>query len=232
MSKRADAPKTVAELRAYLQRGAPFLAQKARRPTGFEVVDRLLGGGFPKGAVTVIAGRAGNGRMSLAAALLAAETRSGRATAWIDGRCTLYPPALALHGVLLNRLLMIRSQRPEAIRAAEQILQSGAFSCIVMSGLDRRLLSSQRARRIQSMSEGTQVSTLMLVEPEQAVRLTHVSLKLSVRRKHHGIAIQVDKDRAAASSGRRALWVENAAAGLSAQHDEDERASTPNAEQH
>ncbi|MCB9654096.1 MAG: hypothetical protein H6729_08215 [Deltaproteobacteria bacterium] len=211
MSKRA-APKTVEELRVYLQRGAPFLAQKARRPTGLEVVDHLLGGGFPKGAVTVIAGRAGDGRMSLATALLAAETRAGRTAAWIDGRCTLYPPALALHGVLLNRLLMVRSQRPEVIRAAEQILQSGAFSCIVMSGLDR-FLSSQRARRIQSMSEGTQVATLMLVEPEQAVRLTHVSLKLSVKRKHHGIAIQVDKDRAAANSGHRALWADDTRGG-------------------
>ena len=77
-------------------------------PTGIAIVDELLGGGLPVGAITEMAGPECSGRTTLALSFLGACTRAGRICAWVDVSDTLSPEAAAAAGVQLDRLLWVR----------------------------------------------------------------------------------------------------------------------------
>ncbi|MDQ2871699.1 MAG: DNA recombination/repair protein RecA, partial [Candidatus Eremiobacteraeota bacterium] len=76
--------------------------------TGFAALDEALHGGFPRGAIATLEGRASSGRTAIAASLLATATGKGLAAAIDDG--SLYPPTLAAAGVRLDRLLVVAVQ--------------------------------------------------------------------------------------------------------------------------
>ncbi len=195
---------TVEALRQYLSRTAPFYGEREAKKSGFDPLDRLLGGGVPKGALTVLTGARGAGRLTLAAQLAAEETKAGRPLAWVDAKGTLYPPALAAAGVDLARVLMVRSEDERVVYAAEQIVSSGAFGLVVASGLDS-LLTPSRVRRLQTSLEGQPVSMLLVLDPPAAARVTSAALKLVLSRRSRGIMVEVEKDRSGSATGRRAL---------------------------
>ncbi|HTW84270.1 MAG TPA: hypothetical protein VMD91_09405 [Candidatus Sulfotelmatobacter sp.] len=101
--------------------------------TGWAPLDRVLGGGFPRGTIGTLEGAPSSGRSALAARLLAAATRRGLgALIGIE----LFPPALVAAGVQLERLLLVEAPTPlEAARAADVVVRSGAFSVVVLPAL-------------------------------------------------------------------------------------------------
>jgi hypothetical protein len=197
-------PTSLHDLKAYLQAEAPFLADREGLTSGHASLDRLLSGGFPKGGLVVLSGLSGAGRMTVAAGVLAAETQAGRPVAWIDGRGTLYPPALAALGVVPERLLMIQGAKERSVYATEQIIDSGAFQAVIASGLDAWLTPS-RARRLQTAAEGARVCAMLLLEPPAALQLGNAALRLHLTRRKSAIQIEVQKDRAGRSTGHRAI---------------------------
>ena len=104
-------------------------------PTGFAELDVLLpGGGWPRGALTELyAERAGIGEFRLLMAAAARTTREERWLALIAPPHIPYAPALAAHGVLLNRLLVVQ---PQAARekwwACEQALRAGTCGMVML----------------------------------------------------------------------------------------------------
>ena len=82
-------------------------------PTAIPELDRLLGGGFPAGAVATLEGA--TGRWSLAAGLAAGMTRRGLVAILDDG--SLYPPALAEAGACLERVLVVPARKALRRRA-------------------------------------------------------------------------------------------------------------------
>ncbi len=102
--------------------------------TGLPEVDALLpGGGFPRGALSEIAGGPGSGKTALCLAAMAQAMRGEGLGAFVDGRGELYPPAAAALGVDLGRLLVVRSGEALAgLWAAEALLGSGAFEVVAM----------------------------------------------------------------------------------------------------
>ncbi|MEQ8277046.1 MAG: hypothetical protein RMA76_27395 [Deltaproteobacteria bacterium] len=211
-------------IRALLKKKAPFVGERGGRPTGVPELDRLLGGGFVKGGITVLTGLPGSGRMSIAARLLAEETHR-RPVAWIDAKGTLYPPALANLGVRLNRMLIVRGAKDRSVYAAEQIIASRAFGVVIAIGLDGQL-DDARARRLQTVTEGTDTTTVLILEPRAAERFGNAVMKLSMTRRATSMIVQVDKDRTGAA-GRRAT-ISNAVTGFSPSRDVlDEVAPVP-----
>jgi hypothetical protein len=96
-------------------------------------VDRILGGGFPRGTIAALEGAPSSGRSALAARLLAAATGSGLGA--LIGT-ELFPPALAAAGVRLERLLCVPvDDGVGAARAADIALRSGAFGVVVIPAL-------------------------------------------------------------------------------------------------
>jgi hypothetical protein len=115
---------------------AEELAEQARAPrlaTGLAAVDRLLGGGFPRGHLSEITGPLSSGRTSLAVALAAAATRAGEVVAWIDPSDALDPASLEAAGVDVERLLWVRPVRAvDALRCAERLLAARGFALVVL----------------------------------------------------------------------------------------------------
>lgn len=140
-------------------------------PTGIPLIDELLNGGIPVGAITELTGPASSGRTSIALSALAQRTREGSVCAWIDAKDGLDPESAAASGVSLNHLLWVRcsdkiaakpnypqpnrtrnsqpsqhwTRLDQALRATDLLLQSGGFSAIVLDLADE---SIEHARRI------------------------------------------------------------------------------------
>ncbi len=188
-------------LREFLRNKASFLGPREAQRTGLESLDRLLNGGLPKAALTVLTGVPGSGRMTIAGRVLAEQTRAARAVAWIDAEGLAYPPALDALGVDLTRLLMVRGSQSKAAFAAEQIIDTGVFETVVISGVGPHLTPS-RARRLQTSTEGAKVTTLVILEPEASQQLQGAALKLQIKRRGRHIQVEVVKDRLGQASGR------------------------------
>lgn len=138
------------DLGARVQRGGtPVIPETAERccPTGLHEVDRLLGGGFPRGAVSEIAGPPSSGRTSLAFALLARATARGEVVAVVDAGDALDPPSAAAAGVDLARLLWVRPPDvATALRGTSHILAARGFAVLVLdlAGFERQMALGPR----------------------------------------------------------------------------------------
>lgn len=77
-------------------------------PVGIGPLDKLIGGGFPVGAVTELVGGECSGRTSIALSFLSGITSAGKVCAWIDASDTFNPTSAASVGVDLKRLLWVR----------------------------------------------------------------------------------------------------------------------------
>jgi RecA/RadA recombinase len=106
--------------------------RRARLPTGIGALDALLGGGWPKGALSELAGGRSTGRTALLLASLAEALRKGETVALVDVGGTLDPGAAARGGVALPRLLWIRCTSQKALAAAEIVLGAGGFGLVAM----------------------------------------------------------------------------------------------------
>lgn len=82
----------------------------ARAAFDAPAIDRVLGGGLPRGQVSEIAGPASSGRTSLAWAWLGAATRRGETVALIDTFDRFDPVSAASCGIDLPRVLWVRGQ--------------------------------------------------------------------------------------------------------------------------
>jgi recombination protein RecA len=87
-------------------------------PTGIQVVDELLDGGLPLGAITEVVGPVCSGRTTFALSFLAAMTRARKVCAWIDVSDEFDPESAASAGVELANLLWIRCGVRPASQAA------------------------------------------------------------------------------------------------------------------
>jgi len=93
--------------------------------TGIREIDELLHGGLPIGAISEIVGPECSGRTSLALALVAGMTRTGKVCAWVDVSDTLHPESAVAIGVDLERLLWIRCGASLSLAAIPQSSAGG-----------------------------------------------------------------------------------------------------------
>ncbi len=121
------------DLRADVQPGGAPELSTARLATGLPAIDRLLGGGFPRGRLAEIAGPVSSGRTSLALALLAETTRRGALASVIDAADAFDPSSAAAAGIDLARVLWARPPGlAEALRCAEHVLDAGGFALVIV----------------------------------------------------------------------------------------------------
>jgi hypothetical protein len=118
--------------------------------TGVTEVDRMLGGGIPRGSITEVSGTASTGKTSFGLTAIASITQLGNACAWVDVSDALFPEAAAAAGVDLRRLLWLRmsaerkhcvadnpkSRLEQALKATDLLLQAGGFRAIVLDMSD------------------------------------------------------------------------------------------------
>ena len=105
-------------------------------PTGVPPLDRLLGGGLPRGGMVEVSAYRSSGRHSLGLAALAAVTSTGEPAALVDLGSHLDPRGAAEEGVDLCLLLWIRPRRlREALSAAEIAVATGLPLVVLDLGL-------------------------------------------------------------------------------------------------
>jgi hypothetical protein len=95
-------------------------------PTSLTGLDRLLGGGLPRGELVELVGRGSCGRFAALLATLRAVTGAGEAAALVDQGAQLDPQTAAEIGVDLERLLWLRPQNlGDSLAAAELLVHTG-----------------------------------------------------------------------------------------------------------
>jgi len=130
-------PAALEALHPRLSTARTLLRRAKERPagalaSGVEVLDRLLGGGLPRGDLIELVGSRSSGRFSTVLALLAGVSGRGEAVTLIDLGDHLAPRAALESGAELRRILWVRPTRlKEALLAAEMTLQSG-FPLVVV----------------------------------------------------------------------------------------------------
>jgi hypothetical protein len=132
-------------------------AAHAPLPTGIPTIDHLLGGGFPGGRLSEIAGPYSSGRTSLALALLARTTRAGGITAVVDAADALDPASAEAAGVDLERVLWVRApQLREALRSAEHLLAARGFALVLLDlALANLRIAPATGPRLARLAAGT-----------------------------------------------------------------------------
>jgi len=118
-------------LRAARRGGAESLLQ-----TGLSALDRLLGGGLPRGAMVELTAPRATGRMGVVLVALATVTGGGESAVLVDLGDQLDPVSAEAAGVELRRLLWLRPRRlPEAVELAETFLQTEIPLVVLELGL-------------------------------------------------------------------------------------------------
>lgn len=152
--------------------------------TGFRALDEgLPGGGWPRTGLTeILAPRHGVGELRLLLPLLAklAAVTPPRWIVWIAPPFEPYPPALAAHGVCVERQLVVRTETP--LWAMEQALDSGACELVLAwvrraqpRNLRRLQLAAGRGRTpgflfraLSTARESSPAELRLLCEPDAA----------------------------------------------------------------
>jgi len=100
--------------------------------TALPQLDALLGGGWPRGVVSELAGPRSSGRTSILHASLAGALKSGGAAALVDAEQAFDARLAARAGVPLARLLWVHAPGTQALRAAELLIDAGGFDLVAL----------------------------------------------------------------------------------------------------
>ena len=193
---RAEAQEGLGELlrRGMVWRGSsPGQMQAVVVPSGFSALDEQIGGGWPRGALTEILSRQGQG-FFLLLPLLARLSWQRRWLAWVNPPHIPYAPALEARRIDTARVLLVRAEGAEQnLWAAEQALCSGNCS-LVMLWVDK--ISAARIRRLQLAAEKGDCVGILFRPLQHRQQASVAALRLQVMPSGDGLQMQVLKRRA------------------------------------
>jgi hypothetical protein len=169
-------------------------APKMIRPvaaTGIELLDDLLGGGLPIGAISELAGPECSGRTSAAISFLARTTQAAKVCAWIDVSNAFDPASAAAAGVDLARLLWVRcgvSQVDTACQSHNFVLPASYYAPpSVKKGLHGGGFGSHPRNEVKGLSDAVagllqrEVIAPRCAEPQHRARPVQKSFEPSHR---------------------------------------------------
>ena len=136
-------PEIAAEISAHLVSLERLSEERGRRATGLAALDALLGGGWPRAALSEISGPRSSGRTAVVRAALAAAISAGESTALVDVGGTLDARAAAMSTTATTLpgppLLWIRCAAAQALKAADLVVAAGGFGTVALDLCDARL---------------------------------------------------------------------------------------------
>jgi hypothetical protein len=178
--------------------------------SGFaELNQRLPGNGWPLGALTEICPKIpGSGEVSLVTPALAALTDNKADdagwVAWISAPHLLYPPALAVGGIRLSRLLLAQAaDSTDTLWGMEQALRSG--SCRAVLGWADKT-SERSLRRLQLAAESTDAWAVLYRPVSCLSQASPAALRLQLTTVADGLEIDVLKNRGGRPGRCRIAW--------------------------
>jgi hypothetical protein len=204
-------------------RGRSAAGRAEALATGYAALDACLPGrGWPRtGLIEILVARFGVGELYLLLPMLAALTgRPGaRWCVWIAPPLDPYAPALAAHGVNLERVLVVRapaggslsdrpvanrSVAPEPLWAFEQTLGSGASDVALASAVHNP--RTREIRRLQLAAERGKALGV-LFRPQRAARQSSPAvLRMAVESSPGGVRLTLLKSRGGARGSVEIEW--------------------------
>jgi len=163
--------------------------------SGHTALDKALpGGGWPMGAVTELVNKtAGCGELSLLLPVLARLSQENHWITMIDPPWIPYPSALHAHGLMLEKLLLIRTQtRNESLWACEQVVR-GIPGGAMLAWPDT--LSFSELRRLQLAAKNTRQSVFLFRDHRAASTSSPAALRLQLEANDDDLRIRVLKCR-------------------------------------
>lgn len=192
--------------RAPIRRGASAPVQPTL-PTGFDTLDELLHGGWPRAALTeILTAHEGIGELRLLLPALAEITRQKRWVAFVAPPYIPYAPALAHADLDLSRVLLIHpSAQQDRLWALEQALRAGTCGAVLAwpTQADFNTL-----RRLQLAAEAGNALGILFRPNEAAEHTSPAALRLKLEplsASGRTLAAQVVKSRNGASTRRLVL---------------------------
>ncbi len=132
-------------------------------------LDEVLGGGWPRAALSEISGRRTTGRTAVVLAALARAARAGEAVALVDMGGALDPRAAAAAGLALPRLLWVRCAVGEALKAVDLVVSAGGFDVVALDlGDERPRVPTSAWIRLKHGAE-RQGTSVLVATPARAV---------------------------------------------------------------
>ena len=162
--------------------------------TGYAELDaQLPGSGWPTGAITEIyAERTGVGEVQLTMPAAAKLTQAGRWLTLVAPLHVPYAPALAAHGVRLERLLLVETRGVEDnLWACEQALRASSSGAVM---LWQEHIHERALRRLQLAAESASTS-LFLFRSARVAPATPAALRLHVSRAQGRTVVRILKRR-------------------------------------
>jgi hypothetical protein len=186
-------------------RGRSAAARTEVLPTGFAALDECLPGkGWPRtGLIEILVPRFGVGELYLLFPTLAALTHrpAARWCMWIAPPLDPFAPALAAHGMALERVLVVRAASP--LWSFEQALGSGA------SDVAMAWARSPRAREIRRLQLAAERGKTLgvLFRPQRAARESSpAALRLALEPRPEGVRVTLLKSRGGARGSIELAW--------------------------
>ncbi|WP_078120946.1 translesion DNA synthesis-associated protein ImuA [Thiosocius teredinicola] len=168
-------------------------------PSGWAVLDELLGGGWPRAALIEILSDGHQG-LPLLLPLLADRRVAARWLVWIAPPYVPYAPALAARGIRVEQLLLVEDVSAEqSLWAGEQALKSGACGAVL---LWPGQLQTAQLRRLQLAAEQGDCPGILFRSPRAASQGSPAALRLRVRPAPLGLEVEVLKRRGAWGNAR------------------------------
>lgn len=102
-------------------------------PTGFQALDEVLAGGWPRGRIVEMFGPSSSGKTTLALQSIAQLQEKGGAAAWIDADHTFDPAYAAALGVAIEVMPVLQPDSAEqALEIASQLAASQGIDLLVI----------------------------------------------------------------------------------------------------
>jgi hypothetical protein len=157
------------EILAHIVPARRLEQRRGYRSTGIGRLDEILGGGWPRAAMAELRGRRSSGRTAILYASLACSIAAGQSVALVDCGGSLDPRFAQAAGIELARLLWIRSDPAQALKAADLVVSAGGFDLVGLDfGDDRPRVPSAAWIRLKHGAE-RQGSTILVVAPAPLV---------------------------------------------------------------
>ncbi len=162
-----------------------------RLDTGLSVIDELVQGGFPRGAISEIVGPNTSGRTTLLYRLIAASTLKQEICAYVDTCDTFDPLSADQAGVTLSQLLWVRCRNnlEHALKVVDQLLHAGGFGVVALDLCQASPKDCQRMpisywHRFRLSLENT--NTVLAIIDKEPMARSCASLRLELKRTEAG----------------------------------------------
>ena len=183
---------------------AALPTRHAALDTGLPALDGLLGGGLPRGALTVLAGGPSSGAGTLALHLAGQASQTERLVVWLDAVRGFDPAAGRRAGIAPAHLLLARPETlPETLSLAYDLLCEGSAGLVLLDA-GEMTLPSRELRLLVNAVTRSRAALVCLTEPGVEVPLADLRLGVARLGWETGETLSL-RARVTVEGGRRAV---------------------------